>query len=39
MENFDYEYHPNMERYIQRLVREWKVHKKILLAIDFDDQR
>jgi len=37
MENFNYEYHPNMERYIVRLVKEWKEHKKILLAIDFDD--
>lgn len=37
MENFNYEYDPNMERYISRLVNEWKEHKKILLAIDFDD--
>jgi hypothetical protein len=37
MESFNYEYHPNMERYITRLVREWREHKKILLAVDFDD--
>jgi len=37
METFNYEYHPNMERYIARLTKEWKEHKKILLACDFDD--
>ena len=37
METFNYEYHSNMERYIKRLVREWKEHKKIVLACDFDD--
>jgi hypothetical protein len=37
METFNYEYHPNMERYITRLTKEWKEHKKILLAVDFDD--
>lgn len=37
METFNYEYNPNMERYIARLVREWKEYKKIILAIDFDD--
>lgn len=37
METFNYEYHPNMERYITRLVKEWKEHKKIILATDFDD--
>lgn len=37
MEIFDYEYHPNMERYIARLTKEWKEHKKIILACDFDD--
>lgn len=37
METFNYEYNPNMERYIARLVREWKEHKKIILALDFDD--
>lgn len=37
METFNYEYHPNMERYINRLTKEWKEHKKILLACDFDD--
>ena len=37
METFNYEYHPNMERYIARLYKEWKEHKKIILAVDFDD--
>jgi hypothetical protein len=37
MENFNYEHHPNMERPISRLVREWREYKKILLAVDFDD--
>lgn len=37
MESFNYEYHPNMERYIKRLVNEWKEHKKIILCVDFDD--
>lgn len=37
METFNYDYHPNMERYIARLTKEWKEHKKILLAVDFDD--
>jgi hypothetical protein len=37
METFNYEYHPNMERYIARLTKEWKEHKKIILAVDFDD--
>jgi len=38
METFNYEYDPNMERYISRLVKEWKEHKKIILCVDFDDQ-
>ena len=34
---FEYNYHPSMERYIARLVKEWREHKKIILAVDFDD--
>lgn len=37
METFNYEYNKNMERYIARLTKEWKEHKKIILAVDFDD--
>ena len=37
METFNYEYDKNTERYIARLVREWREHKKIILAVDFDD--
>jgi len=37
METFNYTYHPDMERYIARLVKEWCEHKKIILAVDFDD--
>ena len=37
METFNYEYTPNMERYVSRLTKEWKEHKKIIVACDFDD--